>query len=71
MRDMLIGNIREEGGGQYAIKAINSNFSLTIEDYVIDFGHFDKIINPIDGVEMNISDSEVGIANKYIQCRKK
>lgn len=55
------------GGGQYSIKAINSNFNMSIKDYVkVDFGNFNKIIDAVGGVDINISDAEVTIANGYI-----
>lgn len=56
------------GGGQYAIKAINSNFNTNIKDYIkIDFSDFDKMVDAVGGVDINISDDEVKVANGYIQ----
>jgi LCP family protein required for cell wall assembly len=56
------------GGGQYAIKAINSNFDMDIKDYVkLDFGHFDKIVDAVGGVDIDVSDAEVSVANGYIK----
>lgn len=58
----------KNGGGQYSIKAINSNFDMNIKDYVkVDFSHFDKIIDAVGGVDMNVSESEVDVANGYIR----
>ena len=48
------------GGGQYSIKAINSNFDMNIKDYVkVDFDHFDKIVDSVGGVDINILAAEV------------
>jgi len=58
----------KNGGGQYSIKAINSNFDMNIKNYVkVDFTHFDKIIDAVGGIDMNISSSEVEVANNYIR----
>ncbi len=55
------------GGGQYAIKAINSNFDMNIKDYIkVDFGDFDKIVDAVGGVDINVSAAEVPVANDYI-----
>ncbi|MDD3224796.1 MAG: LCP family protein [Clostridium sp.] len=60
--------IYKQGGGQYAIKAINSNFDMNIKDYIkVDFGDFDKIVDAVGGVDINVSDSEVTVANGYIK----
>lgn len=57
-----------EAGGQYAIKAINSNFDMDIKDYVkVNFEDFDKIVDAVGGVDINISDAEVQVANNYIR----
>jgi len=61
------GGIKE--GGQYSIKAINSNFNMDIQNYVkIDFDHFNKIVDAVGGININISDSEVAIADDYIKA---
>lgn len=58
----------KNGGGQYAIKAINSNFNMDIKDYIkVDFTHFDKIIDAVGGIDMNVSEAEVDVANNYIR----
>ncbi|MFT8315952.1 MAG: LCP family protein [Clostridium sp.] len=58
----------KNGGGQYAIKAINSNFDMDIKDYVkVDFTHFDKIVDAVGGIDMDVSSDEVDIANGYIR----
>ncbi|MDP4145734.1 MAG: LCP family protein [Bacillota bacterium] len=56
-----------QAGGQYSIKAINSNFDMNIKDYIkIDFTHFDKIVDAVGGVDINLSEDEVKVANGYI-----
>lgn len=55
------------GGSPFLIQVINSNFSMNIKDFIeIDFTHFDKVIDAIGGVDINVSDSEVNVANSYI-----
>lgn len=57
-----------QAGGQYAIKAINSNFDMNIKDYIkVDFGDFDKIVDAVGGVDIDISEDEVKVANNYIK----
>lgn len=63
-----INVIYKQGGGQYAIKAINSNFDMNIKDYIkVNFADFDKIVDAVGGVDINVSDSEVTVANGYIK----
>ena len=48
------------GGPQLAIKTINDNFGLDIEDYMsVNFTSLPIIINSLGGVEINITDEEV------------
>ena len=57
-----------DGGGQYSIKAINSNFNMNIKNYIkIDFGNFDKIVDAVGGIDINVSSDEVEVANNYIR----
>ncbi len=52
------------GGPVLAIKTINSNFDLDIRNYVtIDFFGFEKMIDKIGGVEIDINSSEAKILN--------
>ncbi len=47
------------GGEELLIKTINQNFNLNISEYVtIDFTNLAKIIDSIDGVEVEISEAE-------------
>jgi LCP family protein required for cell wall assembly len=63
-----INVIYKQGGGQYAIKAINSNFNMNIKNYIkIDFGNFDKIVDAVGGIDIYVSNDEVKVANNYIQ----
>ena len=62
-----INVIYKEGGGQYSIKAINDNFDMNIKDYIkVNFGDFDKIVDAVGGVDIDISSDEVKVANGYI-----
>lgn len=55
------------GGPQLSIQVVNDNFSMNIKDFVVvDFSHFDNIIDAVGGVDINISDDEVKVANGYI-----
>lgn len=48
------------GGPQLAIKTINENFGLDIEDYIsVNFTSLPIIIDILDGVEITITDEEV------------
>ncbi|AGK95855.1 LCP family protein [Clostridium pasteurianum] len=63
-----INVIYKQGGGQYSIKAINSNFDMDIKDYIkVDFTHFDKIVDAVGGIDMDVSADEVEVANGYIR----
>ncbi|AKN31939.1 LytR family transcriptional regulator [Clostridium carboxidivorans P7] len=51
------------GGPMMSIKTLNKNFDLNIKDYVtVDFFGFEKIIDSVGGVEVNITPEEL----KYI-----
>lgn len=63
-----INVIYKQGGPQYSIKAINSNFDMNIMDYVkVNFGDFDKIVDTVGGIDINITSDEVDVANGYIR----
>lgn len=48
------------GGAELSIKTINSNFGLDIRNYAaVDFGGFEKIIDKLGGVEIDVKDYEV------------
>ena len=55
------------GDAQLAIRTINENFNLDIRDYVtVDFFNFEKIIDTIGGVTIDIQSNEVSFINSYM-----
>ena len=55
------------GGPQLAIKTLNENFDLNIEDFAsVNFETLPKIIDKIDGIELEIDKDEVKYMNDYI-----
>ena len=53
------------GNEQLAIKTINSNFGLNITEYVtIDFVGLIHVINKLGGVQLNITNEELGYINQ-------
>lgn len=55
------------GGVKSAINTINSNFDLNISDYVtINFEGLATIIDMLGGIDMTITDEEVGYINGYL-----
>ncbi|MBU3191220.1 LCP family protein [Clostridium bowmanii] len=55
------------GGAQLAIRTLNENFNLEIRDYVtVDFFNFEKIIDAMGGVNIDIKQDEVGFINDKI-----
>lgn len=56
------------GGPLLAIKTLNKNFDLNIKDYVtVDFFGFEKIIDSVGGVDINITPQELKYINGYIE----
>lgn len=56
------------GGADLLIKTINTNFNLNIQYYVsIDFSAFQKLVDAMGGVDLEIKDYEVDEINYYIQ----
>lgn len=48
------------GGAQLAIKTLNENFGLNIEDFVaVDFASLPKIIDLLGGIELDITSEEI------------
>lgn len=48
------------GGPQLAIKTLNENFNLDIEDFAtVDFESFPKIIDALGGIDINITQEEI------------
>ncbi|WP_195986677.1 LCP family protein [Clostridium sp. D53t1_180928_C8] len=55
------------GGPQLAIKTINENFDLNIEDFAsVNFETLPKIIDEIGGIELDIDSEELEYVNGYI-----
>ncbi len=55
------------GGAQLAIKTLNENFDLNIEDFVsVNFETLPKIIDKIGGIELDIEADELEYINGYI-----
>ncbi len=56
------------GGEELAIKTINHNFNMNIEDYVaLNFNQLAGIVDALGGVEVEITEAERRNANKYIK----
>lgn len=54
-----LGHAYAYGGSELAIKTINQNFNMDIKDFItVDFAGFEKIIDVIGGVEIELSPSE-------------
>ena len=55
------------GQEELAIKTLNQNFDLNIEDYItVDFSSLPKVIDEVGGVEIDIKSDELTEVNKYI-----
>lgn len=56
------------GGPELAIKTINQNFQLDVDDFVsVNFSTLPKIIDIVGGVEVEVYEDEVENINDYIQ----
>lgn len=78
MRDMLVNiegygldklnHAYSYGGPELAIKTLNQNFGLNIQDYAaVDFLMLEDIIDDIGGVIVEVKESEVDLINKYME----
>lgn len=55
------------GGPELAIRTINDNFGLNIEDYVtVSFSSLPVIIDKLGGIELDITNDEIQYINDYI-----
>ena len=55
------------GKAPLAIKTLNENFDLNIEDFVaVNFSYLPKIIDKIGGIELDIDSEELEYINGYI-----
>lgn len=60
------------GGPELAIKTLNQNLDLNIEEYItVNFASVANIINSIGGIEINIEEYEIAQMNKYIKDTSK
>lgn len=56
------------GGAQLAVKTLNTNYDLDIQNYItINFSGLEKVINKIGGVTVKVGSNEVSEINKYIK----
>lgn len=55
------------GGPQLAVKTINQNFDLDIQDYMnVDFYNAAKIVDALGGVSVNVKEAELSYLNNYL-----
>lgn len=56
------------GGGQLAMRTINKNFEMNIQNYVsINFYGLASIIDAIGGIDINLTKREAGAINAYLK----
>lgn len=56
------------GGGQLLCETISGMFKVKVDDYVrVDFYGMMAIVNSVGGIDMEIIDAEIPVANKYIK----
>lgn len=56
------------GGPGLTIRTLNESFTLGIREFVfIDFSGFEKLIDSLDGIEIDIKQYEIKETNKYIK----
>ena len=54
------------GGAEQAIKMLNMNLDMTIDDYIaVNFQALEDVINDLGGVEINVEDAEISFLNDY------
>ena len=54
------------GRAPLAIKTLNQNFKLNIEDYVsVDFGMMEQVIDLLGGVDVTLTQEEADLVNQY------
>ena len=65
--DIKLTEANAYGGINLLIEAIEQNFELDIQDYVIvDFYSFMDIVNTLGGITVDIKDNEISELNKFI-----
>ena len=58
-----------KGGPEQAISMLNANMDLNITDYVtVGFGGLIDAINALDGIEIDVTESEISHLNNYQLC---
>ena len=63
-----INNAYARGGGQLAMRTINHNFNLNIQEYVtINFFGLESIIDSIGGIDIDMTKQEAGAINTYLR----
>ena len=56
------------GGPELAVRTINENFNMDIQHYAtVDFVGLSKIVDALDGVEVDIKRNEIQEINKYME----
>lgn len=56
------------GGPEEAISMLNKNLDLDIQDYVtVDFKAMSDVVDLLDGIEINVTDAEANMLNKYLK----
>ncbi|MCR5486477.1 MAG: LCP family protein [Lachnospiraceae bacterium] len=54
------------GGAEQAIKMLNMNLDLTIDDYItVNFQALEDVINDLGGIEIDVQAEEIGFLNDY------
>ena len=60
------------GGPQLALKTLNENFNLHLENFVsVDFNGMAQVIDALDGITINVKKEEVGWVNAYLDENNK
>lgn len=55
------------GGAQLAVKTLNQNFDMNIEDFVtVNFAQLANIIDYVGGVTVNVTEDERQVMNRYV-----
>lgn len=66
-RSNKINSAFNNGGADLLMLTINNNFSLSIENYItVDFSMFEKIVDALGGITIEMSSGEVSEANNCI-----
>lgn len=56
------------GGPELALRTINSNFDLNVDDYVIiDYDGVSKLVDAVDGIDLELNQDEIDFINERIE----